>query len=80
MVQCPADVASVIPIGFTGTTVTWDPPIVSDDSGMTNLVSVTRSPGDYFTVGMTDVTYTYSDNNGNTASCTFQVVVVECRY
>ncbi|MFS4449701.1 HYR domain-containing protein [Maribacter sp. 2307UL18-2] len=55
--------------------VSWPSLIVSDEcSGMDSFTS-THSPGSLFDIGTTTVTYTAIDNNGNTSTCSFDVVV-----
>lgn len=55
------------------TSVTWTPPKVSDCQSTTLISS--HSPGDLFSPGTTEVTYTATDTNGNTSSCKFNVIV-----
>eukprot|EP00057_Strongylocentrotus_purpuratus_P019370 XP_011673844.1 PREDICTED: uncharacterized protein LOC105442888 isoform X1 [Strongylocentrotus purpuratus] len=73
--MCPADIQQTVIVGSNGTYVTWDPPVVSDNSGTVVFVSSSSSSGDLFTVGVTPVTYTYSDFSGNSNSCTFTVTI-----
>ena len=59
--------------------VTWKLPLATDNSGSQNLTS-TDNPGDSFPIGNHTVTYTSADAAGNTAVCTFYVVVTgKCR-
>ncbi len=71
--NCPADVTAFL---FSGTAVevTWTEPTASDNSGSVELTS-THLPGDQFGVGETTVTYTATDDAGNTATCSFVVTV-----
>ena len=66
-------------IGFNigGTTVLWTEPTATDNSGVVNLASRSRAPGSFFVVGNTQVTYVFVDGNGNRATCTFAVNVLE---
>lgn len=75
-VQC-SDFTESAPIGSGGIQVNFPVPIATDNSGTVNLVSSTSSPGDFFVTGTTLVAYFYSDPSGNTAQCSFNVVVVE---
>gem|GEM_PF-5757627 len=66
--------------GLCGATVTWDESfIVANDncSGQGTGLTVTSDmeSGDFFPVGVTTVTYTATDNSGNTATCTFDVTI-----
>ncbi|XP_030831233.1 mucin-17 isoform X5 [Strongylocentrotus purpuratus] len=74
-VTCPANIRQTVIIGSIGTYVTWDPPVVSDNSGTVEFVSSSSSSGDLFPIGVTPVTYTYSDSSGNSNSCTFTVTI-----
>lgn len=61
--------------GTCGTNVSWTAPTVSDNCSAT--LSSTHSPGDFFNVGTTPVTYTAIDAGGNQTLCTFNVVVTD---
>jgi gliding motility-associated-like protein len=54
-------------------TVSWTVPVVSD-CGVVSVNS-THSPGDIFPIGSTQVVYTAVDDDGNIATCSFDVVV-----
>jgi len=60
--------------GQWGSQVNWTPPTASDNCAIDTLIS-NYNPGAFFTVGTTTVTYTASDVNGNTATCSFNVTV-----
>ena len=51
----------------------------TDDSGTVVLICRSHDPGDTFPVGDTAVTYNFSDGSGNTASCTFVVLIITGR-
>ena len=55
------------------TSVSWSPPTMVDCSPLTVVSS--HAPGDLFSSGTTDVTYTATDSYGNVSSCTFKVIV-----
>ena len=55
-------------------TATWTEPTATDNSGMVTLTSDYISGGS-FPVGTTTVTYTATDESGNTAECDFDVIV-----
>jgi gliding motility-associated-like protein len=70
---CPSDIT----IGVNGScqaVATWTPPTASDNCSVSSFVS-THAPGATFSSGTTTVTYTASDGAGNTATCSFNVVV-----
>ena len=52
-------------------------PTAFDIIGSAVLLSRTSQPGSFFPVGVTTVIYTFVDNNGNIAICSFQIVVIE---
>ena len=60
--------------GVDNATVTWTEPTVTDNSGVLTLTS-DYQPGDQFPIGVTLVTYTASDPNGNIAMLSFHVNV-----
>ena len=68
---------ATIGLNIGGTIVTWIEPIATDNSGIVSLQSKTRAPGQFFVVGSTPVVYIFVDGNGNTAECTFNVIVTE---
>ncbi|XP_072017890.1 chymotrypsin-like protease CTRL-1 isoform X2 [Amphiura filiformis] len=80
VISCINDVTRSVNIGVTGTTVTWTEPSATDNSGTVSLTSQTHTPGSFFVVGTTQVTYIFTDASGNTATCTFNVHVVEPRF
>ena len=73
------DTTITVPLGTPGRTVDFAEPTTTDNSGTVTLISRTRASNDFFTVGTTPVTYTFSDPSGNTVSETFNVIVIEGR-
>ena len=75
---CPADITVNTGSGNTqcSQTATWTEPLVGDNCGVLSLTS-THNSGDVFPVGTTTVTYTATDVNGNTQTCSFTVTVVD---
>ena len=61
-------------VGSGDVSVTWTEPTATDDSGSVGLTQ-TASPGDTFPFGTTEVAYTFSDLTGNSAVCSFNVIV-----
>ena len=51
----------------------WTAPVVADCSSVT--ITSSHNVGDIFDVGTTPVTYTATDNRGNTSTCSFNVIV-----
>ncbi|XP_041457583.1 mucin-17-like [Lytechinus variegatus] len=76
VVTCPPDVTEIVELGTSSTQVSFDTPMVSDNSGIFSLVQASHQPGATFTTGATTVTYTYTDGSGNTASCSFQINII----
>ncbi|XP_041479589.1 hyalin-like isoform X2 [Lytechinus variegatus] len=71
---CPSNQNVNTDIGNATALVTWTPPTASDSDGTQTLTS-TDNPGDYFPIGNNTVTYTSTDNNGYTDTCTFSISV-----
>ena len=74
--ECPGDLVVSTGTASCDAMVNWTPPKASDNCGIASFSS-THDPGDTFPLGMTTVTYTATDKNGNAAKCTFQVEVVD---
>ena len=75
-VLCPNDITMTVPLGTPGITVRWDEPTAQDNSGVVTLSSRSHSPGQFFPVDSTTVTYEFRDPSGNTASCSFTVTLI----
>ncbi|XP_038068270.1 uncharacterized protein LOC119737763 isoform X5 [Patiria miniata] len=75
--QCPTDITEFVPFLTSGTVVTWNEPIVSDNSGNVGTTQ-NRASGSFFATGIeTVVMYTFTDAAGNEAICSFIVRVIE---
>lgn len=73
---CPTDFTVSNEVGQCGAAVTWTEPTATDEcSNFTS--SSTHAPGDFFPVGSTTVTYTYTDDFGNISTCDFVVEVTD---
>jgi len=70
--NCPTDI--VARTTETTTAVKWGALTASDNCDNVNITS-THAPGDLFPVGTTKVTYTATDNAGNSTLCNFIVTV-----
>ena len=73
-VTCPDDIFVSVDSG-NSTIVDFIDATASDASGTTTLVEKTHESGSSFPVGVTNVTYTFVDGGGNSASCSFLVTV-----
>ena len=76
--SCPSSLSYTIPFGVTTRGVTWTEPTATDNSGRTPTISRSHRPGESFPVGTTQVTYTFSDDTGNEAMCSFTITI--CKY
>ncbi|XP_072017164.1 hyalin-like [Amphiura filiformis] len=74
---CPESIMTDIELGTNSTTVSWGTPNATDVSGNVSLVSQNYFPGHEFTVGSYNVTYNFTDDSGNGASCDFTVTIRE---
>lgn len=72
--SCPSNIT--VPANNTGCTavVSWADPAVTDNCSGASLASNYNS-GSVFPLGITTVTYTATDGNGNSANCSFDVTV-----
>ncbi len=73
---CPADFSVSNDVGLCGTNATWTAPTANDVCSNVSTTS-THNPGDFFPVGSTTVTYTFTDDFGNQATCDFVVTVTD---
>lgn len=77
IVGCPFNgIQEFIELGLPGSLVFYTEPTATDISGIAVIANQTHIPGDFFPVGMTVVTYTFTDNSMNTAVCSFTVLVI----
>jgi len=72
-INCPSNMSVIFPPGVTATNVSFTV-TANDACGLSSLQSVPAS-GSVFTAGVTTVTNTAVDNNGNTSTCTFTITV-----
>jgi uncharacterized repeat protein (TIGR01451 family) len=74
--NCPADITTE-PTCPSGAIVTYAAPVGTDNcSGVTTELTAGLASGSVFPIGTTTVTYTATDGNGQTASCSFTVTVL----
>lgn len=79
VLTCPADIATNVAHGTCQATVQYGTPSVADNCG-SGLVAVLASgpaSGGSFPLGVTTVTYSANDGNGNTGMCSFNVTVTD---
>ena len=79
--SCPADIAVANDPGVCGAVVTYTAPVFEDNCdgvGLSGTMTSGQASGTLFPVGVTTVTYEYSDAAGNgPAVCTFTVTVTD---
>ncbi len=72
---CPGTVTATVDAGECGAVVTYDPVTPNDNCSASVLYS--DESNTFFAVGNTTVTVTATDGDGNSATCTFVVTVVD---
>jgi len=74
--NCPAAKIVKSSGSSCGANVTWELPSAIDNCSSVLTTSASHSSGDFFSAGtVTNVIYTFSDDWGNTATCSFNVIV-----
>ncbi len=76
LVNVPADMTVPVAPGFCGTVPIWTEPLPVDNCGILSLTS-NFSPGAFFPLGTTTVTYTATDLNNNSVTASFDITVVD---
>jgi len=81
IIACPVNITVSTGVGNTDCTVAanWTPPTAIDNCSFGPAITLTstHTPGQLFFAGVTTVTYTATDQAGNTTSCSFTVTVLE---
>ena len=72
----PSDVSKNSETNSSTAAVTWTPPTASDNANEGVTVTSSHNPGDSFPIGTTTVTYTATDPYGNSATISFDVVII----
>ena len=70
---CPGSESYPVPCGTQSRSVTWIEPTAFDNSGRQPTISRSHQPGQNFPVGISQVTYTFTDSSGNEAQCSFTI-------
>ena len=78
--NCPTDQILTAALGQTCRVATWTAPTATDDCGAVTVTLASSSTtatksGDCFPIGKTMFTYTATDAKGNTATCSFFIMV-----
>ncbi|ASB48912.1 HYR-like domain-containing protein [Alkalitalea saponilacus] len=74
--QCPENIVAVANTAGCSAIVYWNEPDAIDNCTDNLTVSRSHVPGDIFPLGDTEVVYTFTDQAGNKATCSFMVTVV----
>jgi gliding motility-associated-like protein len=78
IVNCPADINQVAPVGTCEDVVTFTAPTAIDNCpGVSITQTAGPASGSIFPVGETAIEYTATDGSGNTATCSFSVFLTE---
>ena len=78
--NCPSDINMANDNDQCGAVVNYSTPTFNDnctDPNVEGILTAGLPSGSFFPVGTTVVTYEYTDAAGNTASCTFEVTIVD---
>ena len=73
VISCPQAQTVPVPISTPSAIANWVEPTAVDDSGIMPTVVMSHSSGSSFPVGVTQVTYIFTDAAGNEALCQFTV-------
>ncbi|XP_072045665.1 hyalin-like [Amphiura filiformis] len=76
ILMCPTPLRMMTDSGVSKIPVFWAEPIANDHSGDV-IVNSSHSPGQLFSIGSTQVLYTFTDRSQNQAICQFSVTVEE---
>ena len=92
VINCPNDIHKLVTVNDdysslgesprAGVSVSWEPPLISGEKERQNSCQVlhkppNRNPGNFFGIGVTIVTYSFSDDSGNEAICSFTVNITQ---
>lgn len=79
VIVCPNDITANNDPGLCGAVVNFSPAVAIDpeDGVISTTQTAGPSSGSLFPVGVTTVTFSTTDSDGNTSTCTFEVTVVD---
>jgi gliding motility-associated-like protein len=75
--DCPSNVSVTPLIGECSAPADWISPTFTDNCSATVTSTVSQTAGEIFPVGMTLVTYTATDGWGNSATCNFEINIID---
>jgi hypothetical protein len=73
---CPGNVEAYSDRLGQLTALRWNPPVVTDNSGISPTLVSDVASGSNFSVGVANVTYFATDAAGNTQNCSLKAVVL----
>ena len=74
--NCPQTIMENADRGKMSASVTWTPPIATDNSGVEpDIVLPVKRPGEIFSAGEHYIRYRASDKRGNVGECNFKIIV-----
>ncbi|UZH55706.1 HYR domain-containing protein [Salinimicrobium tongyeongense] len=76
-ITCTNDIFETVVAGGTTAVVTYDAPVASDNCSYTVEQTAGLASGSEFPLGTTTNTFVVTDAAGNTASCSFDVVITD---
>ena len=72
----PTDMTLSSDLGQCGATANWQLPVGTDNCGLGDLLG-SHQPGQFFPLGTTTVSYSQADSNGNLATGSFLITVID---
>ena len=72
----PADIVITLTPGICSQAVNWIPPVAADPCGLSTIFG-DLSPGSDLGAGVTTVTYTATDTNGNVSTASFTITIID---
>jgi hypothetical protein len=73
--DCPTTITSAVNNAGCTAIVNWIAPSATDNCTVFPSILSSSMPGDIFPTGSTTVNYLFDDGNGNTATCSFDIIV-----
>ncbi len=75
-IACPSDITQQVDMGSSSAVVNFSPPVGTDNCSGVSTTQVSGLPsGSAFPVGVTTNTFEVTDGAGNTAICSFDVII-----
>jgi hypothetical protein len=72
---CPDDLLLDTELGVCGAVADWVPPTATDNCDGPVAPQGSETPGTFFPLGVTPVSYTATDDCGNVSMCTFDIII-----